>query len=104
MSFLLWVQRCTLVDVACFHSCASADWENVDISAMTHLRPWIAMLHNRPSFSTGLTIPFSRPVFFGPSGATRADIEAEVARNAGQFAVISKSPSKVRLASLFHES
>ena len=38
--------------------CASAYWPNVDISAMTHLRDWIAMLHQRPSFSTGLTIPF----------------------------------------------
>ena len=86
-------QRCTLVDVACFPYCASAYWANVDISAMTHLRDWIAMLHMRPSFRTGLTIPFARLAFFGPPYATSEEIEAEIARNAGQFAVISKSSS-----------
>ena len=85
--------RCTLVDVACFPYCASAYWANVDISAMSHLLTWIEMLHQRPSFRTGLTLPFSRPAFFGPLYATQEDIEAEIARNAGQFAVISKSPS-----------
>ena len=29
-----------------------------DISAMSHLLAWIEMLHQRPSFSTGLTVPF----------------------------------------------
>ncbi|WP_186542104.1 glutathione S-transferase family protein [Synechococcus sp. M16.1] len=86
-------QRCTLVDVACFPYCASAYWANVDISAMCHLLAWIEMLHQRPSFSTGLTVPFSRPAFFGPPYATPEEIEVEIARNAGQFAVISKSPS-----------
>ena len=81
------------MDVACFHSCASADWANVDISAMTHLCSWIAMLHKRPSFSTGLTIPFPRLALFGSPDALQADIEAEIARNAGQFAVMSKSLS-----------
>ena len=57
-------QRCTLVDVACFPYCASAYWANVDISAMSHLLAWIEMLHQRPSFSTGLTVPFPRPAFF----------------------------------------
>ena len=86
-------QRCTLVDVACFPYCASAYWANVDISAMSHLLMWIEMLHQRPSFSTGLAVPFSRPAFFGPPYATPEDIEAEIVRNAGQFAVVSKSPS-----------
>ena len=86
-------QRCTLVDVACFPYCASAYWANVDISEMSHLLAWIEMLHERPSFSTGLTVPFSRPAFFGPPYATPDEIESEIARNAGQFAVISKSPS-----------
>ena len=86
-------QRCTLVDVACFPYCASAYWANVDISAMSHLLAWIEMLHQRPSFRTGLTVPFSRPAFFGPPYATPEEIEVEIARNAGQFAVISKSPS-----------
>ena len=85
-------QRCTLVDVACFTYCASAYWANVDISEMSHLLAWIEMLHQRPSFSTGLTVPFSRPAFFG-SRATPDEISVEIARNAGQFAVISKSPS-----------
>ena len=52
-----------------------------------------AMYFQRPSFSTGLTVPFSRPAFFGPPYATPEEIEVEIARNAGQFAVISKSPS-----------
>jgi len=80
------------VDVACFAYCARADWTNVDIPAMTHLRDWIAMLQKCPSFRTGLTIPFARPAFFGPSDATAEDIEAEIARNAAQFAVLSKPP------------
>ena len=80
------------MDVACFAYCARADWTNVDIPAMTHLREWIAMLHERPSFRAGLTIPFPRPDFFGPPDATAEDIEAEIARNAVQFAVMSKPP------------
>ena len=92
-------QRCTLVDVACFPYCASAYWANVDISAMSHLLAWIEMLHQRPSFSTGLTVPFSRPAFFGPPYATPKEIEVEIARNAGQFAVISKSLSELQSAS-----
>jgi GST-like protein len=88
-------QRCTLVDVACFPYCASAYWANVDISAMSHLLAWIEMLHQRASFSTGLTVPFSRPAFFGPPYATPEEIEVEIARNAGQFALISKSPSEL---------
>ncbi|MEL6182419.1 MAG: glutathione S-transferase family protein [Myxococcota bacterium] len=91
--FVLGAQ-CTLVDVACFAYCASAYWANADISGMPHLRRWIAMLHERPSFKTGLTIPFARPAFFGPPHATEADIEAEIARNAGQFAVVTKQPSE----------
>lgn len=85
-------RRCTLADVACFAYCASAFWANTDISAMPRLRAWIAMLHARPSFRTGLTIPFARPAFFGPPHATEAEIEAEIARNAGQFAVVTKTP------------
>lgn len=85
--------RCTLVDVACFAYCASAYWANTDISDKPHLRAWIDMLHARPSFRTGLTIPFARPAFFGPPHATEAEIEAEIARNAGQFAIVTKSPA-----------
>ena len=86
-------QRCKLVDVACFPLCASAYWANVDISTMTHLRDWIAMLNMSPSFRTRLTIPFARPAFFGLPYATSEDIEAEIARNAGQFDVMSKPPT-----------
>ncbi len=85
-------KACTLVDVACFAYCASAYWANADIADMPHLRAWLDMLHERPSFKTGLTIPFARPAFFGPPHATEAQIEAEIARNAGQFKVITKSP------------
>lgn len=82
--------RCTLVDVACFPYAASAYWAKADVSGMVHLRAWIDMLHERPSFRTGLTIPFARPAFFGPPRATEAEIEAEIVRNAGQFAVVTK--------------
>ena len=60
---------------------------------MTHLRALNAMVHKRPSFSTGLEIPLSRPVFSGPPYATPEDIESEIARNSDQIAVISKSSS-----------
>ena len=83
-------ERCTLVDVACFAYAASAYWANADVSAMPELRAWIDRLHERPSFRTGLSIPFRRPAFFGPPHATEAEIEAEVARNAGQFQVVAK--------------
>ena len=86
-------QHCILEDFACFAYCASTYWANVDISAMSHLLAWIEMLHKRPYFSTGLTVLLPRSAFFGPSNATPEEIEAEIARNADQFAVISKSPS-----------
>jgi len=86
-------ERCTLVDVACFAYSASAFWANTDISAMPHLKAWIAFLHERPSFKTGLTIPFARPAFFGPPHATQAQIDAEIARNAGQFTIVTKTPT-----------
>ncbi|MEM7154101.1 MAG: glutathione S-transferase family protein [Myxococcota bacterium] len=86
-------EQCTLVDVACFAYCASAYWANADVSDKPHLRAWIDMLHERPSFRTGLTIPFSRPAFFGPPHATQAQIDAEIARNAGQFAIVTKPPA-----------
>lgn len=86
-------ERCTLVDVACFAYSASAYWANADVSGMPHLRAWVEMLHQRPSFKTGLTIPFARPAFFGPPHATQAQIDAEIARNAGQFKVVTKPPS-----------
>ncbi|MEM6931720.1 MAG: glutathione S-transferase family protein, partial [Myxococcota bacterium] len=80
----------SLVDVACFAYCASAYWANADISEMSHLRAWLDRLHARPSFAKGLTIPFARPAFFGPPWATEAEVEAEIARNAGQFEVVTK--------------
>lgn len=83
--------ECTLVDVACFPYAASAFWANADISAMAHLRAWLEHLHARPSFQRGLRIPFARPAFFGEPHATPAEIEAELARNAGQFEVVTKS-------------
>jgi len=85
-------RRCTLVDIACFTYCASAYWANADISGMPQLRAWIDMLHERPTFRTGITIPFARPAFFGPPHATPAEIEVEITRNAGQFEVVTKAP------------
>lgn len=78
---------CTLADVACFAYAASAYWANADISGLLHLRRWLDRLHQRPSFQRGISIPFPRPAFFGPPYATEAEIEAEIARNAGQFKV-----------------
>lgn len=83
-------ERCTLVDVACFAYCASSYWANTDVSKMPHLLSWLEMLHERPSFKKGLTIPFERPAFFGPPRATQEQIKKEVSRNAGQFKVITK--------------
>ena len=73
-----------------FHT-ALVYWANVDISAMSHLLAWIEMLHQRPSFGTGLTVLFSA-CFLGPPYTTPEEIEVEIARNAGQFAVISNLP------------
>ena len=75
----------TVVDVACFAYAASAYWACVDTSGMLHLQKWLAMLHERPSFRTGLTIPFARPAFFGPPYATEKEIEAEIQANSAQF-------------------
>lgn len=86
-------ERCTLVDVACFAYCASAYWANVDISAMRHLREWVDMLQARPSFATGLCVPFPRPAFFGPPYASEEEIQREITRNAGQFAITTKPAS-----------
>lgn len=83
--------RCTLVDVACFAYSASVYWVNADTSQMPHLRAWLEHLHARPSFERGLQIPFARPAFFGPPHATQDEIDAEIARNAGQFQVVTKT-------------
>ncbi len=85
--------RCTLADVTCFAYCASAYWANADIAGMPRLRAWIDMLHARPSFQTGVSIPFARPAFFGPPRATEEEIAAELERNAGQFKIVTKQPS-----------
>ena len=84
--------RISLADVACFPYCASTYWARVDISSMGHLQAWIERLHARPSFRVGLTIPFARRAFFGPPHATQEEIDAEIARNAAQFAVVTKRP------------
>ncbi len=84
--------RCTLVDVACFAYCASAYWANADTRELPHLRAWVERLHARPSFRLGVSIPFARPAFFGPPHATEEEIAAEIARNAGQFAIVTKTP------------
>ncbi|MEM9194231.1 MAG: glutathione S-transferase family protein [Myxococcota bacterium] len=85
-------ERCTLVDVACFPYSASAYWANVDLAEMPDLRAWIDRLHRRPSFKTGLTIPFARPAFFGPPHASEQEVKDEIVRNAGQFQIGADSP------------
>ncbi|CAE7233210.1 hypothetical protein AK812_SmicGene23262 [Symbiodinium microadriaticum] len=66
---------------------ASAYWACIDIGCMLNLQAWLQHLHERPSFKTGLTIPFARPAFFGPPWATEADIAAEIGANAAQFSI-----------------
>ncbi|CAE6923893.1 yfcG [Symbiodinium natans] len=83
-------EEVSAVDVACFAYAASAYWACVDISHMKKLQAWLQHLHERPSFKTGLTIPFARPAFFGPPWATEADIEAEIGANAAQFTIPEK--------------
>ena len=75
----------TVVDVACFAYAASAYWACVDISGMAELNAYLTRMHERPSFKIGLTIPFSRPAFFGPPWATEEEIQAEISANAAQF-------------------
>ena len=77
----------SIIDVATFAYAASAYWACVDISEMTELQAWLTTLHKRPSFQTGLTIPFARPAFFGPPWATTEEIEAEISDNASQFKI-----------------
>lgn len=83
----------TLADVACFAYCASAYWANCDISEMPNLKSWLSMLHDRPSFHTGVSIPFARPAFFGPPYASKEEIKEEIEKNAGAFSVITKAPT-----------
>jgi len=81
---------CTVVDIACFAYAASAYWACVDTSKMKHLNDWLKMLHKRPSFKTGLTIPFARPAFFGPPYATEEEIQTEIGANSAQFKIPEK--------------
>eukprot|EP00439_Symbiodinium_sp_Y106_P045992 s2020_g5.t2 len=83
----LFGDEVSAVDVACFAYAASAYWAYIDIGCMRKLQAWLQHLHERPSFKTGLTIPFARPAFFGPPWATEADIAAEIGANAAQFTI-----------------
>ena len=87
-------KQVTVADVACFPYCASAFWANVSVDQVPELKAWVEMLHQRPSFSTGVAIPFARPSFFGPPHATQEEIQEEIARNAGQFNIATKQPGK----------
>ena len=75
----------TIVDVACFAYAASAYWACVDISEMPFLKDYLTRMHERPSFKTGLTIPFARPAFLGPPWATEEEVKTEISANAAQF-------------------
>ena len=44
----------------------------------------------RPSFKTGLCIPFARPAFFGPPWANEEEIQSELGANAAQFSIPQK--------------
>lgn len=83
----LFGDEVSVVDIACFAYAASAYWACIDIGCMLNLQAWLQHLHERPSFKTGLTIPFARPAFFGPPWATEADIAAEIGANAAQFSI-----------------
>lgn len=84
----------SIVDVATFAYATSAFWACVDISDMPHLQKWLTVLHERPSFKTGLTIPFARPAFFGIPWAIQEQIDAEIQANAAQFSIPSAKSSK----------
>mmetsp|Transcript_15759 Transcript_15759/g.17126 ORF Transcript_15759/g.17126 Transcript_15759/m.17126 type:complete len:135 (-) Transcript_15759:233-637(-) len=77
----------SIVDVASFPYAASAYWACIDISDMAQLQAWITLLHARPSFKIGLSIPFARPAFFGPPWASEEEIQSELAANAAQFSI-----------------
>ncbi|CAL1139053.1 unnamed protein product [Cladocopium goreaui] len=64
----------SIVDVSCFPYAASAYWACIDISDMPQLQAWQKLLHERPSFKTGLSIRFARPAFFGPPWASEEEI------------------------------
>lgn len=81
----------TVVDIACFAYAASAYWACVNTDRMNNLQKWLAVLHERPSFKTGLTIPFARPAFFGPPYATEEEIQAEIGANSAQFKIPEKT-------------
>ena len=83
----LFGKEVSIIDVASFAYAASAYWACVDISEMKHLSKWLTTLHERPSFSTGLSIPFRRPAFFGPPWATEEEIQAEIQANSAQFTI-----------------
>jgi len=83
----LFGKEVSIVDVACFAYAASAFWACVDITDLPYLQQWLTTLHNRPSFKTGLSIPFRRPAFFGPPVATDEEIQAEIAANSAQFQI-----------------
>lgn len=78
-------EQITLVDVACFAYAASAYWACISIQDMPFLQKWLEMLHQRPSFKMGVSIPFARPALFGPPHATEEEIEAEIQANSAQF-------------------
>ena len=77
----------SIIDVATFAYAASAYWACVDIAEMKHLNQWLTTLHERPSFKTGLAIPFRRPAFFGPPWATEEEIQVEIEANSAQFQI-----------------
>lgn len=77
----------SVVDVSCFPYAASAYWACIDISDMPQLQAWLTLLHERPSFKTGLSIPFARPAFFGPPWASEEEIQLELGANAAQFSI-----------------
>jgi len=80
----------SIVDVSCFPYAASAYWACIDISTMPQLKAWLTLLHERPSFKTGLCIPFARPAFFGPPWASEEEIQSELGSNAAQFSIPQK--------------
>ena len=47
----------SIADIACFPWVMQHDWAGLDISALTHLRRWLAVVGARPAVQRGMAVP-----------------------------------------------
>jgi glutathione S-transferase len=74
-----------IADINAFTYASTHFWAMVPVDGLSHLTEWIALLMNRPSVKSGLSIAFARPGFFGKPYATDEEIQVEIQRNAAMF-------------------